>query len=462
MKTFSVIILWFVFGFSVQQTKAQIITTIAGNGAGSPSSGGYSGDGGQATNAELYYPYGLTIDALGNIYIADDVNNRVRKITTSGTISTIAGSGSIGLVSGGYSGDGGQATAAEFYEISSVAVDNIGNVYISDFGNYCIRKVNTSGIISTIVNTDTTNGFSGDGGQATAAKMSSATGICVDASGNLYFADTFNNRVRMVNTAGIINTVAGSSTQGFSGDGGQATDAELDTPYSVSVDALGNLYISDSYNNRIRKVNTNGIITTVAGIGTMTYSGDGGQATNAGIYSPFGVAIDSEGNLYIADTGNQRIRKVNTSGIITTIAGDGYGAGGAGGYSGDGGQATAAELYAPQGVILDAAGNLYFADNVNNRIRKVSNATSLGIEQFHNNIQVTVYPNPASQVLNITFTKNTESSNTIKLVNLIGQTIYSNVIDKSEVIDISGFTKGIYMLVVTDDNNTVTKKIIIE
>jgi uncharacterized protein YjdB len=331
------------------------ITTFAGNG-----SGGYGGDGGAATSAYLYYPQGVAADASGNIYIADNSNYRVRKVSPSGVITTIAGNGSYG-----FSGDGGAATAAALNGVVDVAADAAGNVYIADQGNQRIRKVNTSGIISTVAGNGG-YGFSGDGGQATAAHLYSPSGIAVDASGNLYITDYNNLRIRKVNTSGIISTFAGNGSYGFGGDGGAATAANLYYPQKVAVDLSGNVYIADGNNQRIRKVNTSGIISTFAGNGSYGFSGDGGAATSATFNYPSSVAVDASGNVYIGDQSNSRIRKVNTSGIVTTIAGTG-----SFGYGGDGGAATAATLYSPTGVAVDASGNVYVCDNSNQRIRKI-------------------------------------------------------------------------------------------
>jgi sugar lactone lactonase YvrE len=336
--------------------NAQNIYTMAGNGTG-----GYSGDGGQATSAEINNQYGITLDGSGNLYIADQVNNRIRKITTAGIISTIAGNGTLG-----YSGDGGQATVAELNLPTSLAFDASGNLYIGDLGNYCVRKITTAGIISTFAGTGT-GGYSGDGGQATAAKLNQPSGIACDAFGNIYIADDFNYRVRKVTTSGIITTIAGNGTTGFSGDGGQATAAELGLPGEVAFDASGNLYIVDSGNNRIRKVTTTGIISTIVGNGTGGFSGDGGSATAAELHTPYGLTVDAGGNLYIADGQNNRIRKVTTTGIISTIVGNGTG-----GFSGDGAAATAAELSLPVDVAINITGNLYISDIGNSRIRNVT------------------------------------------------------------------------------------------
>ena len=332
------------------------ITTVAGNGAAS-----YSGDGTTATTASLYSPSGVAVDVNGNLYIADSQNNRIRKVPTSGIISTVAGNGTVN-----YGGDGGAATAASLSNPVGLALDGTGNLYITDQQNQRIREVSTAGIITTVAGNGS-YGFSGDGGTATGASLANSSGVAVDGSGNFYIADTQNNRIRKVSTAGSITTVAGNGTASFSGDNGSATAASLNNPVGVVVDGAGNVYIADAQNNRIRKVSTTGIITTVAGSGTASYSGDGGAATAASLNYPAGVAFDGIGNLYIADQGNQRIRKVSTSGIITTVVGNGTF-----GFGGDGGSATAANLANPASIAIDASGNLYIADSHNNRIRQVS------------------------------------------------------------------------------------------
>ena len=377
------------------------------------------------------------------MYIADADNNVIRKVTTTGIISTVAGNGT-----GGYSGDGGAATAAEMNYPQGIVFDAAGNLYISDAGR--IRKVVLStGIITTFAG-DGTGNYGGDGGQATAAGLD-PIGLTIDTHGNMYVADWNNQRIRKINTSGIISTVAGTGTFGFSGDGGQATAAELFYPGEVVIDATGNLYISDEVNMRIRKVSAPGIITTIAGNGTQGYSGDGGLAINAELYQPTGLALDASGNLYIADELSNRIRKVTTSGIITTIAGNGTQS-----YSGDGGQATAAELNYPGGVSFDAAGNLYIADSDNYRIRKVTNVAAAGIEQIiNNNEQVYVYPNPANNRIYI----GTKEIVEIKLYDLLGNEILTT---KDNEIDVSGLTNGVYFIEVNTNGNNYTQKVIVQ
>ena len=264
---------------------APTITTIAGTGVAS-----YSGDGGPATSAAINFPESVAVDHAGNIYFADLTNFRVRKVDPSGTITTVAGCGQVttpcalvGL------GDGGPATAP-FMGPFDVAVDSAGTLYIADDGHQSIRKVDSSGIITTVAGNGKA-GFSGDGGPATGAALNGPGGIAFDSAGNLYIADLSNNRIRKVDTAGIITTVAGNGVNGFSGDGGPATSAALANPHAVAVDSAGNLYIADTNNFRVRKVNSAGIITTFAGTGTVGFSGDGGPATSALITGPKGMML---------------------------------------------------------------------------------------------------------------------------------------------------------------------------
>ena len=340
-----------------------MISLAAGTGAHS-----YSGDGGLATAATLQFPFGVAVDSSNNIYIADTINNRIRKVTAStGFISTVAGSSA----TPGDSGDGGLATAATmYYPQGSVAVDSSGNLYIADTLNGRVRKVDTSGNISTFAGRLKSDP-SGDGGAATAAQLNIPYGVAVDSNDNLYLSDAGNNRVRKVDaTTGVITTVAGSGAHGAGGDGAAATLAQLSTPYGVALDSDNNLYIADGRNNRIRKVTAStGFISTVAGGGSAL--GDNGPATSAQLSSPRGVAVDSDGNLYIADTSNNRIRKVDTAGMITTVVGDGTK-----GSSGDGGAATSAKLDAPYGVAVDSDNNIYIAEYNNHRVRKVDTSAT--------------------------------------------------------------------------------------
>ncbi len=355
--------------YVIGSSSSSFIYTVAGNG-----NPGYSGDGSQATSADMNSPGNAVMDAAGNLYISDSNNNVVRKVAAgTGIISTIAGNRTAG-----FSGDGGVATSAQLSSPTGLALDGAGNLYISDILNNRIRKVAAgTGIISTYAGNGTL-AYSGDNGPAISAGISYPAGIVMDAAGNLYIAESGSERIRKVAAStGTITTVAGNGQYGYTGDGGAATSAELRDPTGVALDLAGNLYISDTYNNVVRKVAAGtGIITTVAGNGTAGYTGDGGPATGAELYLPYGVAVDTVGNLYVADTYNVVVRKVTTSnGTINTVAGNGN-APACYSLGADGGAATSAALCYPQSVSVDNTGNLYIADTSRNRIRMVTAVSS--------------------------------------------------------------------------------------
>jgi trimeric autotransporter adhesin len=386
-------------------TTAGVISTYAGTGIA-----GFSGDGGLATAAQLNYPTGLVFDSAGNLVIADQGNNRIRSVAPSGIITTIAGTGVAG-----YTGDGGPALQATFNAPWEVAYDKKGNLYITDVFNCVVRVVNTAGIINTFAGNGTC-GYSGDGLVATSESLNFPRGLAFDGSGDLYIADLLNHRVRQVNSAGIISTFAGDGQSGFSGDGGPATSANIGNPRCLAFrngtlyignaggsrirtvplstgiintyagagfgydgdgnpllsslfaapngllfDSAGRLVIADTQNQRVRRV-TGTVMKTIAG----GFIGDGKPATAASLVVSEALAFDKSGNYYIADATGNRIRKVNSAGQISTIAGNGKS-----GYSGDGGLATGAMLYYPLGVVADSAGNIFIADDFNNVIRKI-------------------------------------------------------------------------------------------
>jgi trimeric autotransporter adhesin len=414
----------------IRRVDAQtaIITTVAGNGISA-----FNGDGGLATNASLSAPNGIALDGMGNLIIADQLNNRIRKVDArTGIITTIAGSelpigdndlaikanvgdpfsvvvessgnilisdsgnrrvrrvnianGSITTIAGngtlGFSGDNGPATQASFAP-NTIAQDSNGNIFIVDPVFHVVRRITPTGTINTVAGTGKF-GFSGDNGLATNAQLDSPRGIAVDSAGNLFIADLFNSRIRRVDArTGIITSVAGNGRANITGDGGPATQASLAFPLAVTVDRNNNIFILDLVGNLVRRIDgRTGIITTIAGTGNASFSGDGGPAINAAINTAFGLIADNNGNLFIADTGNSRIRRIDTNGIIATVAGNNTPD-----YSGDGMPATTASLNRPKGIAFDSAGNLYIAGGFNNSIRVVkvmaaNNALTITNAQF--------------------------------------------------------------------------------
>ncbi|KAA0932104.1 NHL domain-containing protein [Streptomyces apricus] len=343
--------------------SAPPISTVAGTGTA-----GSKGDGEPAVAAQLNRPYGVAVDGTGTLYFSDYNNHRVRKITTDGKVSTVAGTGAAG-----YRGDNGPALSAQLNCPREVAVDGAGAVYVTDAGNHRVRKIATDGTITTVAGTGVA-GFSGDGGLATAARLNYPLGVVVDSSGTLYLSDHTNNRIRKVTTDGTITTIAGTGATGFKGDDGPAVQAQLNRPYAVAVDSAGTLYITDGNNHRVRKITTDGTITTVAGTGVAGFGGDDGPATAARLNLPLGVAIDSTGTLYVSEYNNHRVRKITTDGTITTVAGTGTA-----GFGGDDGPAAAAQLRNPFGLAVDCVDTLYIADHLNNRIRKIASAKLAGL-----------------------------------------------------------------------------------
>jgi sugar lactone lactonase YvrE len=355
---------------------AQTFPTYTISAAVGTGTAGFSGDGAAAVEAEVNYPSAMAMDSSGNLYICDTANFRIRKVDTSGNISTICGTGTKGD-----SGDGKAATDAEIGYPGGIAVDAAGNIFFSDTANHKIRKIDSKGIITAFAGTGT-NGFSGDYTDyvkeynkannittlpvATDAKINTPTGIAADTAGNVYFCDTGNNRIRRVSvTDSTITTVAGDGTGAFYGDGAAAIYSELNHPISLAFDAGQNLYVADSLNHRIRKIAAaDQTITTVAGLGKAGKADNGGYAINSQLHYPNSVSVDASGNLYISDFINNRVRMVNTSGLIATIAGSGKF-----GNTGDGGPALLAKMYFPCGVLVDAAGKVYLIDDANNRIR---------------------------------------------------------------------------------------------
>lgn len=347
--------------FCALEIKAQTITTICGG-----ATGGYSGDNGPATAAEISADVSqLAVDANGNIYIADYANNRIRKINIStGTITTVAGNGNAGS-----SGDGGLATAAELNQPYGVAVDLAGNIYISEYAGFRIRMVNTGGTITTICG-DGTSSSTGDGGLATAATVNGTGFIAVDAAGNIYFTEYSGHRIRKIASTGTISTICGDGTGSNTGDGGPAILATCNQPWALTCDPSGNVYFasySTNFNGAVlRKIATTGTVTAFAGTGTSGFSGDGGLATAAEVEDVQGIAINKKGEVIFTDRSNERVRSVDVNGTITTIAGTGNS-----GYSGDNGLSAAAELEGTSGIVHFGC-NYYFLDQYGAAIRRVN------------------------------------------------------------------------------------------
>jgi uncharacterized protein (TIGR03437 family) len=345
---------------AAQTAAGYTITTVAGIAG---FSFGYAGDGGPALQAQFDGLFSIAVDSAGNLYIADQFNNRIRKVS-GGNINFIVGDGTAG-----YLGDTAAANVAEVDEPTGVTLDSKGNLYIADYRNNVIREVNSAGVITTVAGDNGAGGgYSGDNAAATSAQLNLPISVAVDSAGNMYIADTSNNRIRKVTVStGFITTLTGATLTGDQGDGGAAINALINTPIAICVDTFGNVYFSDQDNHKIRRIAVNGIITTVAGNGSPGFSGDGGPATSAQLFYPKGIALDQQGNLYIADYSNQRIRRVSANGIIETIAGIGKP-----GDFGDGGPANQAELNFPTGVAVDNSGNVFVADNQNYLVRKLT------------------------------------------------------------------------------------------
>jgi sugar lactone lactonase YvrE len=331
-------------GGAVPATTPGTVTTFAGNGM----QGSTEGTG---TAAMFNYPYGVAVDAAGNVYVADSYNHKIRKISSVAVVTTLAGNGTLGS-------NDATGTLAKFNYPLGVAVDAAGNVYVADIYNNKIRKITSTGVVTTLAGSSSTGAIDGIG---TAASFNNPTGVAVDATGNVYVADNSNHKIRKITSAGVVTTLAGNGTAGAID--GIGTAASFNFPTGVAVDAAGNVYVADNINQKIRKITSAGVVSTLAGSGT--YGSTDATGTAASFYNPNGVAVDATGNVYVADNNNQKIRKITSAGVVTTLAGNGtVGATDAIG--------TAASFYDPTGVAVDAAGNVYVADYSNHKIRKIS------------------------------------------------------------------------------------------
>jgi sugar lactone lactonase YvrE len=407
---------------------------------------GFSGDGGAANLAKINFPIGVAVDASGNLFISDYANHRIRKVNTSGIISTVAGTGTQG-----FSGDGGLAVSALLNHPSGIAVDNFGNIYFSDEDNNRVRMINNSGVINTVAGGGTTLG---DGGPAISAQLSYPYGIAIDNAGSLYIADQLHYRIRKVNTSGIINTVAGTGTAGLSGNGGQATLAQINQASGVAIDPSGNIYLTEMQDNQIRKINTSGVINTIAGTGISGFAGDGGPAISAQLSYPTNISIDATGNIYINDMLNYRIRKINSLGNISTVVGTGTS-----GYSGDYGSAISAQIGKSWATSIDMSGNLYINDYDNHCVRIVC-ATNC-ITGMNANTDKTssfsIFPNPNNGIFSLKV-ENEIKNGEIVLINSLGQEVYRQRIFYGEnTILTYELAQGLYTYIILQNKEQLQK-----
>jgi hypothetical protein len=430
---------------------AQTITTVAGNGIC-----GYSSDFLPATAAKISVPVSIAKDNAGNLYYSEKYGHAIRKVNSVGYITTFAGTGT-----SGYSGDGGPATAAQIQAPAGIFFDKAGNLYISG-GGARVRKIDVSGVITTFAGNGTAT-FSGDGGPATAAGLSyGISSITQDTSGNIFLAGGY--RIRKVDGSGIITTIAGTGTLGFGGDGGPATAAQFTYINQIITDKDNNIYFTDEQNHRIRKIDGNGIITTVAGSGAGTYAGDGLPATTAKLSQPQGLWKDSCGNLYIADGIAYAIRIVNTAGKIYTIAGTGVN-----GYSGDGGPATTAQITEVYNLYLDNTNDLYAVTVTDCRIRKIAlpRCDSLvfpaAVGDVATNEQgLTIWPNPATNQLQLQL-NTTGTPAHVAIVTLTGTTVQQLLLPPGKPTTVPlRLPTGMYLVVAETEQGRLVKKLIVE
>lgn len=441
----------------VLPVKAQIMYTIAG------CNGGSTGDGNPAINTTIGSPWAITTDDAGNIYYSEPDASVVRKIDFAGIITTVAGTGTAG-----YSGNGGPASAAQLNTPYGLATDHAGNLYIADNKNNVIRKVNAAGVISTVAG----NGvgiYTVDGGLAQTASLNNPFDVAIDKTGNLYISDAGNMAIRKVSTTGIITTLVGGFDATLTG-GAYGYTGELWFPSNrrlsgIAVDTNGNVYIADYWDNIIRKVTPAGVMTRVGGDMTMLgFAGDGGSAMTASLYGPKRIAVDHKGNIIFSDLNNNRIRSISPAGIITTIAGNGNS-----GLIGDGGPATSAGLSYPIGVAVDASDNLYIADSHNNRIRKVNwGTTSVNDLTTNYNISVTLAPDPNNGTFTIKGTCANDAAITIEITGMDGRNVHRQMIVphsgniEAQVLLGNYVPNGMYLLRLTNGETTNVSRFVIE
>lgn len=439
------------FNFSISVLFCLVIALSAGaqskkimTFAGAGGTGTFSGDGWAATGAYFNGPNSVAADRFGNVYIVDYFNIRVRVVRANGVINTYAGNGGIGSYTNN------TLASSTHIHPACVVADGKRNIYISDDNVHVIYKVDKNGIITKVVGTSNTPGFGGDGGPASAARLNTPRGLAVDKYNNLYIAEVANHIIRKVDTFGVVTTVAGDTNRiaGYSGDGGAATAARLDSPCAIAVNRYGQLFICDYHNNVVRKVDTNGKISTFAGIGAVGYTGDMANAIGARFRYPSGIAVDTNRFVYISDAGNHAIRYVDTLGIIRTLAGNGTA-----GFGGDLGAPEGANLFNPQGLTIDSLGTLYIADANNQRIRMIFKAT-LAVSSV-NSIQLSIAPNPASHQVTISGLDNNSAN--VSVYDVAGREVYSSEVTGRQAasINVSMFAPGLHVIRVYDAHGNV-------
>lgn len=435
-KIFTTIVLFAsALSLSVGQTNYIPNVTVS-TFAGSATSGNVNG---QGTAARFYYTCGIATDASGNIYVADTYNHAIRKITSSGLVSTIAGSGSSGTTEG-------QGTAAKFFYPRGLAVDASGNIYVADTYNHKIRKITSTGLVSTFAGT----GLRGsDDGSGADASFSGPTGIAIDGSGNILVADQSNNLIRKITPSGVVSTFAGSGTAGTAD--GQGVTAEFFFPYGIAADKSGNIFVTDNGSHKVRKITVGGLVSTFAGSGTQ---GDkDAQGVAASFNGPAGVATDAGGNLFVADESNRKIRSISSTGLVKTLAGSGV-------QGAADGAGSVAEFSIPRGVAIDGLGNIYIADYSNNTIRKIVGGTITAIEHETVASFVDFYPNPAKDVLHIVLPEG--GSGSVVLTDLQGNVVLSHSVN-TETLSLvtSDLANGVYLLKLISGKNNYTRKVVI-
>jgi len=411
--------------FAPLLSTSQVITTVVGDGRSF-----YAGDGGTASKASISTPGGIYLDKNGNIYIADTKNAKIRKVSTNGIITTLAGWGFSGM-----SGDGGPATAAKINNPEGIVIDKSGNIIFSDRFNNRIRKIDTAGIITTIVGTGVA-GYTSDDTLAIHSRLHSPCGLALDDDDNLYIADRNNHRIRKVNKDGVISTIAGTGKPIIAGDGGPAVLASVNRPNDVEVTPDGELIIADTYGNAVRKIKKDGTIVSIAGIGDgqFGFGGDEGIVGQSRLFYPSAIAIDKTGNIYVADQNNNRIRRIDVTGAIKTVAGNGGPV-----SNGDGKLAVEASIATPQSLALDEAGNLYIGET--NKIRY------LYLKDYKNEAKITFMPNPCYKSTTVFLSSMYGEMVTINIYNTQGQLISTTEGPTNRNITLEFASSGIYNVI---------------